>query len=440
MRYTSFSFAVDLTPEQQQVASCYAGAGRFAYNQALALLNQDYKARKAGSDVAVPYARNALINRFNGWKNSAEAGIDANGVVGLAWRKEVHAGVFEEAVVDLSRGIKNFFEGRKAGRKVGFPQFKKRGRGKMSFRIRHRRNEVRVGVRSITLPKLGEIRVRQCTRSLRRLLRGSKKRPERSELLFATVSCAARRWTVTVNIEAPDLHQAHQYTSPHHEPAYGVDCGLRTLAVCADAAANNVLEYKGYKRLAKRERAKRRLQRCKDRARKDSKNRKRLRTRLQRQQARTTNIRHHHLHNLTSHLVKSHAHLAIEDLHVAGMLKNHCVARTISSAAWATLRSQLVYKAQWRNCHVFVADRFYASSKRCSRCGHKKAKLPLRMRVFHCEACGLILDRDINAAANLAQAAQYGTGEHREPKHLEQKALLCLPRSEPLHQALKVAL
>src|SRR6478609_3119979 len=173
MRFTSFSFTLCPSPAEEQVLLRHAGAARFAYNQGLALLNDAYAAHKRDPAIRVPYSGFDLINAFNAWKRSPKAGVVEDGTAGLRWRHEVLAQVFEEALVDLGRGIKAFFEARKkgTGRHTGFPTFKKRGRGKPSFRLRNKKHDVRIGLRSIRLPRLGELRVPESTRRLRRLLR-----------------------------------------------------------------------------------------------------------------------------------------------------------------------------------------------------------------------------------------------------------------------------
>jgi len=101
-------------------------------------------------------------------------------------------------------------------------------------------------------------------------------------------------------------------------------------------------------------------------------------------------------------IVQTHGTIVIEYLHVAGMIKYHCLARAISDVGWGEFRRQLVYKTARYGRHLLLAPRFYPSSKQCSGCGAVKAELPLKLRVYRCESCGLDMDRDLNAARNLA--------------------------------------
>ncbi|HET6347191.1 MAG TPA: hypothetical protein VFH51_19820, partial [Myxococcota bacterium] len=130
----------------------------------------------------------------------------------------------EEALVDLGRGIKGFFDARKAGRgrRQGFPVFKKRGRCKPSFRIRNKKQDVRVLEYSIRLPRLRELAVRESTRKLRRMLRPRAGQGARAKVLFATVTQVADRWHVRINVEAAALHPACQHApQAHAAPALG---------------------------------------------------------------------------------------------------------------------------------------------------------------------------------------------------------------------------
>jgi putative transposase len=113
-------------------------------------------------------------------------------------------------------------------------------------------------------------------------------------------------------------------------------------------------------------------------------------------------VRHNHLHRLTSELVKTYGTIVIERLNVAGLLKNRRLAGRLADASLGELRRQLAYKAVWAGAALVEAGRFFPSSKTCSRCGHVKAKLALSEREYRCERCGMVLDRDLNAAHNLA--------------------------------------
>jgi putative transposase len=120
---------------------------------------------------------------------------------------------------------------------------------------------------------------------------------------------------------------------------------------------------------------------------------------------RVANLRMDALHKLTTTIAAEYGHVVVEDLNVAGMLRNRRLARKIADAGFGEIRRQLGYKADWNGGVLHVADRWFPSSKTCSDCGHVKAKLPLHVRVFDCDECPLLMDRDENAARNLASLA-----------------------------------
>jgi putative transposase len=121
---------------------------------------------------------------------------------------------------------------------------------------------------------------------------------------------------------------------------------------------------------------------------------------------RAGNQRRDHLHKVTTWLAKTKPAVVIEDLNVAGMVRNRSLARSIHDVGWSAFRRMLTYKAAWYGMKLIVADTFYPSSKRCSSCGHVLEKLPLGVRKWDCPGCGTEHDRDLNAARNLSL---YGT-------------------------------
>jgi putative transposase len=130
---------------------------------------------------------------------------------------------------------------------------------------------------------------------------------------------------------------------------------------------------------------------------------KQANAKVQRIETTTRNRRLNHIHEITSALAKNYDLIVVEDLNIKGMMKNKKLAKHIADAAWGEFYRQLEYKSKWYGSTVVKADRFFASSKICSSCGAKKANFPLSERTYHCEACGLIIDRDLNAAINLAR-------------------------------------
>jgi putative transposase len=181
-----------------------------------------------------------------------------------------------------------------------------------------------------------------------------------------------------------------------------VDVGIRNLAVLS--TGERVASPQALQRSLRKVR---RLNRELHRRAIGSRRRKQTRRRLARVHARAANLRRDALHKLTTTLTTQHGTIVVEQLNLAGMVRNRRLARALTDAGLAELRRQLTYKAGWYGSRLIMADRFYPSSKTCSACGWVKAKLTLAERTFTCEACGLQLDRDLNAARNLATLAQH---------------------------------
>src|SRR5215211_7195812 len=438
MRHTTFRFALAPTPPQAVMLARHAGASRFAYNQCLQLVTDALASKRTDPQVRVPWSGFDLINAYNGWKRSEAAGrmfvaapdgTITRQVTGLAWRHVVSAQVFEEAAVDLGRALSAYSHakaGVRKGRRAGFPRRKRKGRCRDGFRLRNKTGNggtcgIRVGEghpRSVTLPRIGVVRVYDDTRRLRRLLRPAERLdPDtgqlvvapRAKVLFATVSRHGSGWYVSLNIQAPDFHAQRRHP-PH--PAddsggfVGVDRGLAVFAVAATAGGSEVRRFEAPKPLPRRIVRLRRLSRAASRAQPCSHNRAKATRRLSRQHARIADIRRSFLHEVSSQLVQTHDRLCLEDLAVANLVGNRQLARAISDAAWTELARQLGYKAAWYGTELVVCDRWFPSTKTCSRCGRVKQQMGLAERVFRCDACKLAVDRDRNAAANLAAWAE----------------------------------
>jgi putative transposase len=379
-----------------------------------------------------------LINAFNTWKKTEDAGrvfivdtacVAETVVTGLAWRTQVRQQVFEEAAVDVGKGLKAWSDsrsGKRKGKRVGFPRFKKKTGALASFRLRNkhpmgRQEAIRVGdhnrPRSITLPGIGQIGVHDDTRRLRRMLIKG-----RAKILFATVSHHAGRWWVSLNIEAADLHPARRHpprTEGEHCGWVGVDRGLSVYLVAASADGQEVTRIADApKALAAGIKQQRHLAKKLARTKKGSVNRRQAAAKLGRHHHHVADVRRYFLHQISNELVKTHDRLVIEDLNVSGMLANHRLAQAISDAGWAEFARLLGYKQAWRGGQLLAADRWYPSSRLCPACGANRDDLTLADRVFTCD-CGHSADRDANAAVNLARWGQnhhHASPDPRTPK------------------------
>ena len=203
----------------------------------------------------------------------------------------------------------------------------------------------------------------------------------------------AGRWFVSIQIEMeiPDPKATYQ-------PAAGVDLGILALATVSDGTRiENPHALKSSLRKIKR------LQRVVSRRKKGSANREKAVRHLAKAHLRVANVRKNALHQTTSLLARTKSAVVLEDLNVSGMVKNHPLAQAIADVGFHEFRRQLLYKGQWFGCKIILAPRFYPSTKRCSQCGHTKVGMDLNERVYLCDHCGLMIDRDLNAAIDLEQ-------------------------------------
>ncbi len=303
--------------------------------------------------------------------------------------------------------------GKRKGKRVGFPRFKKKTGHVASFRLRNKHNKgkpptIRVGdddrPRSVTLPGIGVIAVHDDTRRLRRMLSKN-----RARILFATISYHGGRWWISLTVEAADLHPSLHH--PPRDPAdatgwVGADRGLSAFLVAATADGTEVARISDApKALAAGMKQQRRLAKSLSRKKEGSHHRKNAAARLARHHHHIANVRRHFLHRVSGELVKTHDRIVIEDLNVAGMLTNHRLARAIADAGWSEFARMLTYKQAWRRGQLVEADRWYPSTRRCPHCGVVNGEMTLADRVFRC-GCGHTADRDTNAATNLARWGQ----------------------------------
>jgi putative transposase len=218
-------------------------------------------------------------------------------------------------------------------------------------------------------------------------------------------SPAAHRWVIALTIQAPELHPARRHPPrPADDPGgwVGLDRGLHHLVVAADAARTPLGVWAPPRAHARNLAKLRRASRVVARRQPGSARRARAARSLARVHLHVAEQRRWWLHQVSTHLVQTHDRLVLETLATANLLGNHSLARAISDAGWAQLARQLAYKQAWHGGQVRLAPRWLASSKTCSACGHIKPSLTLAERTYVCDRCGLVCDRDLNAAANLA--------------------------------------
>jgi putative transposase len=223
----------------------------------------------------------------------------------------------------------------------------------------------------------------------------------RFHVYSATLNERAGRWFVSLTGVAAQLHQAERGRSNRHQIPVGVDRGITSLCVAADANGTPFEIFEGVKTLREAHAQLKAANQALARTTPGSKGRQRARARLAKTHRKVANTRRHLVHQVSKTLVQNAQVLVLEDLNVAGMVRNRHLARSISDAV-GELARQVLYKAKWQDVEVRVADRFFPSSKTCSGCGDIKRDLSLAERNYACTNCGPVIDRDLNAAINLA--------------------------------------
>jgi putative transposase len=408
----AYRFALDPTVEQAGLLASFTGAARFWFNQGLALVKERLDARARGEEVRVPWSYKALCSEFKGAAIKDEL---------APWRSEVPVGSFQAGLEALGKALQNFSEGRKRGRRVGFPRFRAKGRCRES--VIFQRPRIASARRVVFDRRLGPVRTKERMSKLIRLL----ERDEQARIMRATVTRSGSNWYVSFTVERSSKQRRAR--RPH--AAVGVDVGLTRLATPSAGAP-----FENARPLQQGLRQLRRLQRKLDRQRRANnpgnylpdgrvrpgvsgwvKSKRMLQTekRLRRLHERVANLRREQAHQLTTQLTREFGVIGVETLNVRGMQANRRLARHIADVGWGMILAQLKYKTAWSDGSMFVAaDRFYPSSRTCSECGTVRAKLALSERVFTCDACGQTIDRDRNAALNLARMArQHAQAEGR---------------------------
>jgi putative transposase len=358
----AYRYELDPNNRQKSFLHQHAGVARFVYNWGLEQRINLFKINQGKDRFTNAMKQHKLLTSLKRTQ--------------FPWMYECSKCAPQEALRDLHKAFQNFYRGRKMGKSVGFPQFKRKGE-RDSFRLN---GTIRFGGRRIQLPRIGKIRIKE-------------KRDVyfNGRILSATVRRRADRWfvSITVKEETPDPISVKGQ-------AVGVDLGVRTLATLSDGTV-----FANPRALGKKLRKIRQLSKSLSRKKKGSKNHEKAKIRLARMYLIIFNIRQDTLHKVTTCLAKSHSRIVIEDLGVSNMMKNKKLARAIGDVGFFEFRKQLKYKCQWYGSQLVVAPRTFPSSKLCSCCGHKKKELSLSEREYVCEQCGVRIDRDLNAALNL---------------------------------------
>ncbi|WP_017662175.1 RNA-guided endonuclease InsQ/TnpB family protein [Baaleninema simplex] len=358
MTLRAFRYRFYPTHEQESLLRRTVGCVRLVYNKALEARSQAWKERQE----KVGYRETSKM--LTQWKKEEE----------LQFLGEVSAVPLQQGLRHLDRGYSNFFAGR-----AKYPRFKKKRNGgsaeftKAAFRWRN-----------------GSLYLAKSQEPLN--IRWSRQLPKGAEPSTVTVRLEpSGRWHVSILADDDTVKPL-----PQSEKSVGVDVGIAHLAITSDGekVENPRHLTKHYKRL-------RRAQKSLSRKIKGSRNREKARRQVAKIHEQIKDSRSDYLHKLTTRLVRENQTIAVEDLSVKNLLRNHKLAKHISDCAWGEFVNQLDYKCQWYGRTLVKVDKWFPSSKLCASCGHQMDSMPLSVREWTCPKCGTVHDRDINAAKNL---------------------------------------
>ena len=371
-----------LCPNNKQKTKLFecAGLARFAYNWAIGYEKKNYKSNNTFiSDCD-------LRRTFTVMKSEEE----------YKWLNNYNNNITKQAIKDAVNAYQNFFK-----YKANYPKFKSKRKTKPSFYVdsckiqfteTHVRLEKLTASRKANKQKFNFVRLAEANRI-----------PTNAKYYNPRVTYDGINWWISVGIECDG--STEQLTNNGIE----IDVGIKDLAICSDGVVyKNINKTKKVRKLKKK---KRRLQRRISK--KYSINKKGERyyktsniikseKKLLKLARKLTNIRHNHLHQITSEIVnRKPKFIVLEDLNVKGMMKNKYLAKAVQEQCFYEFYRQTQYKCNWNNIKFITADRYYPSSKLCSCCGHIKKDLKLSERVYVCPECHNEVDRDFQASVNL---------------------------------------
>lgn len=352
----AFKYRLSPTKAQAELINKHIGCSRFVYNLALETKQMAY----AGNRVNLSCFD--LMKQLPDLKKECE------------WLKEVNSQSLQQTIVNLDVAFTGFFKG-----KGNFPKFKSRDRSKQSFNVPQ--------AASIKDGKLYIPKFREGTKIVLH-------RPTKGVIKQATISrTPTGKYFVSILCETGEVIKPK---APIKEKTtVGIDLGIKTYLVASDGQ-----EFDNPKFLRKAQSRLKYIQR------KYSKYKgKRTKYKMVKLHEKVTNQRKDFLHKTSIKLIRENQSIAVEDLNISGMLKNHCLALSITDASWGMFFDMLEYKAEWYGVNLLKIGRFEPSSKTCSNCGNINKELTLKDRTWTCKGCGTFLNRDVNAACNIKSFA-----------------------------------
>ena len=363
-----YNYRLYPTPGQRAALAKAFGCARVVFNDGL-------RARQEAHDAGLPYVTDAELSaRLTAAKRTPER----------AWLGEVSAVVLQQALADLNAAYRNFFasvKGTRKGPRIRPPRFRSRKDRRQAIRFTLNAKFSITPARKLRLPKIGDIPV--CW---------SRGLPSAPSSVTVIRDAAGRYFASFVIQVEPDA-------LPETEPVIGIDLGLTHFAVLSDGRKITSPRF-----LRHAEKKLKHAQRALSRKQKGSQNRDKARIKVARAHARAADARREFHHQLSTKLIRENQAVAVEDLAVNGLARTR-MAKSIYDAGWSAFVNMLEYKARLYSREFRRIGRFEPTSQVCSACGMRDGPKPLCIRVWQCPRCGSQLDRDINAAVNVARAA-----------------------------------
>jgi putative transposase len=362
-----YSFRLYPSAGQRTALARAFGCARVVYNDAL-------RARETARSEGLPFPKTGKLSK--------QLITEAKKTPERAWLGEVSAVILQQSLRDLDSAYKNFFDGLKGKRpRMGAPRYKSRKDTRQAVRFTaNARWSITPGGK-LRLPKIGDVKVKW-SRSLPSV-----------PSTVTVVKDSAGRYFASFVVTGP------AETLPEATPEIGIDLGLTHFAVLSDGTKIDSPRF-----LRRAEKRLKKAQRALSRKEKGSKNRDRARHKVARAHAQVADARREFHHQLSTRLIRENQAVAVEDLAVKGLARTR-LAKSVHDAGWSAFVAMLEYKAV-RYGRTFVrVGRFEPTSQVCSACGMQDGPKPLHVRVWTCRACGAVLDRDTNAAVNVAKAA-----------------------------------
>lgn len=369
----AYKFRLQPTQEQAEQLSKEFGCARFVWNQGL--IRREYAYQQWGVSLSSAYD---ISSQITGLKK-----LESH-----EWLKEATASVLQQKLIDQDKAFDNFFKGR-----ASFPKLKKKSHAQS---IRHQLdqrivlNNYRAG-ELLKLPKLGELKVKwsQVPAGIPKMVTVSK---SASGKYFVSFMC-----------------EVEQALKPVTGKVIGIDVGIKDVIVSSDGLHSGAPKFT-YKYQRQLKKAGRKLSKKK----KGSNGWQKQRIVVAKIHEKIANSRKDFLHKLTTNLVSENDVICVEDLNVSGMLKNRKLSKAVADVGIFELNRQIEYKAEWYGKQVVKISRWFPSTKTCSSCGNIRI-MKLSQRVYECE-CGLIIDRDLNAAINIKRAGEALSGAIYQPE------------------------